>query len=154
MANVSIDGVIYSKKQRLKITKPGLLYHFGERVLTGVKTGSLLNPAIGRPVNFLNSYASLGLYMQTGAWERSNNKNLGITWLAFRYILCYTNPERIKEFLPTNKTNGTYKGYSIAWGVEISKLVNIKIVYYDYIKKPEIEYYLPLYQFSFNYSIK
>ena len=86
--------------------------------------------------------------------ERSNSKNLGITWFAARFILCHTNPERIKEFLPLINTNGTYKGYSIAWGVEISKLVNIKIVYYKYTKKPEIDYYLPIYQFSFNYSIK
>jgi len=154
LANVSIEGVIFPKKHLLKITKQGFLYHFGERVLTGVKTGTLINPASAKPVNFLNSFASLGVYLQTGAWERSNSKNLGITWFAARFILCHTNPERIKEFLPLINTNGTYKGYSIAWGVEISKLVNIKIVYYKYTKKPEIDYYLPIYQFSFNYSIK
>ena len=39
-------------------------------------------------------------------------------------------------------------------GVEIDSLVNIKVRYYKYTKKPEIDYSLPIYQFSFNYSMK
>jgi hypothetical protein len=71
-----------------------------------------------------------------------------------RYIWIYTRPSQIKEFLPTIETNGLYHGYSIGWGVEINKLVNIKVLYYKYKKKPEIDYNLPIYQFSFNYSLK
>ena len=60
----------------------------------------------------------------------------------------------VKEIMPAIETDGLYHGYSLAWGVEINNFVNIKVVYYKYVKKPEIQYYLPIYQFSFNYSLK
>lgn len=154
LANISIDGVLFFNKEKEKVTKAGVLYHFGERILTGVKVGSASDPTTGRPVNFLNSFFAMGLYFQTGAWEKNNTKNVGISWLALRYIFCYTNPKQINEFLPSIETNGVYTGYSIAWAVEITKLVNIKVVYYKYFKKPEINYLMPIYQFSFNYSLK
>lgn len=154
LANISIDGVIYFNKKSQKVTKAGVLYHTGERILTGIRTGPVSDPATGKPINFLNSFASLGLYFQTGAWERNNAKNVGVFWFAPRYIGCYTNPGQLKDILPGIATNGLYHGYSLAWGVEINNLVNIKVVYYKYIKKPEINYYLPIYQFSFNYTLK
>jgi len=154
LANISIDGVIYFNKKSQKITKAGLLYHTGVRVLTGIRTGPVSDPLTGKPINFLNSFGSLGLYFQTGAWERTNSKNVGVSWFALRYIGCYTNASQLKEILPAIETNGLYHGYSLAWGVEINNLVNIKVVYYKYVKKREINYYLPIYQFSFNYSLK
>ena len=154
LANISIDGVVFFNKKSTKVTKGGFLYHTGERILTGIRTGPVTDPATGKPINFLNSFGSLGLYFQTGAWERNNAKNVGVFWFASRYIGCYTNPNQLKEILPGIKTNGLYHGYSFAWGVEINNLVNIKVVYYKYIKKPEINYYLPIYQFSFNYTLK
>jgi len=153
LVNLSIDGVIFFRRTQ-KYTKGGILYHFGERILTGQKVGPLTDPSTGMPVNFLNSFAATGFYFQTGAWERNNSKNVGIFWLALRYIGCYTNPVQLKEFLSAIETNGQYYGYSVGWGVEINSLINIKILYYKYIKKPEIDYSLPIYQFSFNYSLK
>jgi hypothetical protein len=154
LANVSIDGVFFFNNKSTKLTKTGLLYHTGERILTGIRAGPVSDPATGRPVNFFNSFAALGLYFQTGAWERNNSKNVGIFWFAPRYIGCFTNPDQLKEILPGIKTNGLYHGFSLAWGVEINNLVNIKVVYYKYVKKPEINYFLPIYQFTFNYSLK
>jgi hypothetical protein len=154
LANISVDGVIFFNKKPKKVTRTGILYHTGERILTGIRTGPVTDPATGKPINFLNSFGSLGLYFQTGAWERSNAKNVGVFWFASRYIGCYTNPNQLQDILPGIKTNGLYHGYSLAWGVEINNLVNIKVVYYKYIKKPEINYYLPIYQFSFNYTLK
>ena len=153
LANLSIDGVIFFKRKTLKYTRTGILYHFGERILTGQKVGLITDPSTGQPVNFLNSFGAAGFYFQTGAWERNNSKNVGIFWMALRYITCYTNPSQLKEFLPAIETNGKYYGYSIGWGVEINSLVNIKVLYYKYAKKPEIDYSLPIYQFSFNYSM-
>ncbi len=154
LANLSIDGVIFFKRKSQKYTRAGILYHFGERILTGQKIGPSTDPSTGKPINFLNSFGVVGFYFQTGAWERNNSKNVGIFWLALRYIGCYTNPSQLKEFLPAIETNGKYYGYSIGWGVEINSLVNIKVLYYKYAKKPEIDYSLPIYQFSFNYSMK
>ncbi|MBL0358102.1 MAG: hypothetical protein IPP72_15090 [Chitinophagaceae bacterium] len=153
LINISIDGVIYfSNTQR--VTKAGFLYQFGERVLTGYRNGAIGNPQTGKPSNFLNSFTTAGFYFQTGAWERNNAKNVGIFWIACRYIACYSSPGQIKEFLPDIKTNGLYHGYSLGFGVEINNLVNIKAIFYRYVKKPELEYYLPIYQFTFNYSLK
>ncbi len=154
LANLSIEGVIFLKRKTQKYTRVGIIYHFGERILTGYQTGPVTDPSTGKPANFLNSFATTGFYFQTGAWERNNARNVGIFWLAFRYVGCYTNPSRLKEFIPTIETNGEYFGYSIGWGVEINRLVNIKVLYYKYTKKPEIEFTFPIYQFSFNYSMK
>jgi hypothetical protein len=153
LINLSIDGIVYLKKTE-RVTKTGVLYHVGERVLTGYKTGLATNPQTGKPVNFLNSFGTLGLYLQTGAWERSNSKNVGVFWLATRYHIMYSNSKQIKEFLPDVQTNGLYHGYSLGFGVEINNLVNLKAIYYKYSKAPEIDYGLPIYQFSFNYSFK
>ncbi len=153
LVNLSVDGIVYFKKTE-RVTKTGLLYHIGERVLTGFRTGLITNPQTGKPVNFLNSFGTAGLYFQTGAWERTNAKNVGVFWLASRYHFVYSNSKQIKEFLPEVETNGFYHGYSIGFGVEINNLVNLKAVYYKYGKAPEIDYGLPIYQFSFNYSLK
>jgi hypothetical protein len=154
LANISVDGIAFFNKDETKITRTGILYHFGEKVLTGYKSGPITNPQTGKPVNFLNIFVSSGLYFQTGAWERTNAKNLGLLWLTFRYIACYTNPANLKEILPNIETNGLYIGYCLGLGVEINNLINLKILYYKYTKEPEIDYSLPIYQFSFNYSLK
>jgi hypothetical protein len=154
LTNFSIDGIVFLKNDTANITRPGLLYHIGERILTGIKTGASTDPATGRPVNFLNAFSSVGLYFQTGAWDRNNAKNMGITWMALRYIACYTDSRQLEEIISTIQTNGFYHGYSIAWGVDITNFVNVRAVYYKYVKKPEIDHYFPLYQFSFNYSLK
>lgn len=153
LINVSIEGVQFFTKKN-NTTKPGLLYQVGERVLTGIRTGEITNPLTGKPTNFLNSFAAAGLYFQTGAWERNNSKEVGVFWLAMRLHASKSSPAQIKEFLPTIETNGFYTGWSAGFGIEITKLVNIKAIYYKYIKAPEIEYGLPIYQFSFNYSMK
>jgi hypothetical protein len=154
LVNFSIDGILFQTSKKTRLTKPGFLYHVGERVLTGYKTGSFLDPLNGKPINFLNSFASTGFYFQTGAWERSNAKNTGIFWMAIRLIGCYTTSKQLKEIISDIKTDGIYTGYSVAGGVEINNLVNLKILYYKYIKKPEIDYAFSIYQLSFNYSIK
>lgn len=153
LINISIEGVAFFSKKE-KLTKAGWLYQLGERVLNGVRTGPVTDPQTGRPVNFLNSFAATGFYFQTGAWERNNAKNVGVFWLALRYHACKSIARQIKEFLPTAETNGFYHGWSGGFGIEINKLVNIKAIYYQYIKAPEIEYGLPIYQFSFQYSMK
>ena len=153
LINVSIDDTKYFSNTE-KITKAGFIYRVGERVLNGVRIGEIGDPRTGKSTTFLNSFGCGGLIFQTGAWEKTNSKNVGIFWSAFRYHLCYTNPKNIKEFLPTIETTGLYTGYSAGFGIEIDKVVNIKAIYYKYFKAPEIEYGLPIYQFSFNYSLE
>jgi hypothetical protein len=153
LLNLSVDGMpVLSKVSR--ITKWGLLYQVGERMLTGYRINSGANPFSGRSHNFLNSYAVGGVFFQTGAWERESSAQMGISWLSLRYHLCYTDPAQLNIFLDGVRTNGLYSGFSLGFGVEISYLVNIKAIYYRYTKAPEPAYSLPLYQFSFNYALQ
>ncbi len=153
LINISADDILYFSKTK-SLTKAGLIYQIGERVLTGYRVGPASNPQTGKPSNFLNSFATAGLVFQTGAWERNNDKNMGIFWLACRYIACQSSNKSIKEFLPDIQTNGFYHGYSVGFGIEINSLVSLKAVFYKYLKQPEMDYSLPIYQFSFNYSLK
>jgi hypothetical protein len=161
LINVSSESVIFFTKTE-KITKPGFTYQIGERLLTGYKTvyENEEEHASGNesivPVNFFNTFGSVGLYFQTGAWEKNSHHNseVGLFWLSLRLIACYTSPKQIKIFLPDIETSGIYTGYSFGFGVEINSVVNLKVVYYKYIKQPEIDYYPTIYQFSFNYCLK
>jgi hypothetical protein len=154
LANISADGILFFKPKPVKLTRSGFIYQAGIKILTGYRSGSVTDPATGKPINFLNSFGTAGLYFQTGAWEKQNTKNVGIFWFAFRYIACKSGSEQLAEILPSIQSNGFYHGWSLAWGVEINNLVNIKVLYYKYVKKPEIDYSLPIYQFSFNYSLR
>ena len=122
--------------------------------MNGTRIGQISDPLTGKPVNFLNTFATGGFLFQTGAWEKTNSKNVGIFWLTTRYHFCKSSPKSIKEFLPDIETKGIYTGYSIGFGIEINKVVDIKAIYYKYLKAPEIDYGLPIYQFSFNYQMQ
>lgn len=152
LLNFSVDGILYRRVPQ-KITRAGMLYQLGERVLTGIRTGAYNNPLTGKPYNFLNTYAVTGLYVQTGAWEKNKSSNLGICWMALRYHWCYTNPQQLNQFMSSLQTNGFYRGFSLGFGIEINTVVNIKAIYYRYDKAPEINYGMPIYQFSFNYAM-
>lgn len=153
LLNFSVDGIKFFSKTK-QITKIGLAYQLGDRMLTGVRVGSVLDPLTGRPYNFLNSYGVGGIYLQTGAWEKNNSNNLGNCWLSLRFHYCYTRPSELRIFLPDLKTNGLYTGYSFSFGIDVTSIVNMKMIYYKYIKAPEISYSAPIYQFSFTYSVK
>jgi len=152
LINVSIDDTKYLKKTA-NLTKVGFTYRLGERILNGVRIGDITDPHIGKATSFLNTFGYGGLLFQTGAWEKINSKNVGIFWTVVRYHICYTQAKNIRNFLPAVETNGLYTGYSVGFGIEIDKVVNIKAIYYKYYKAPEIEYGLPIYQFSFNYMM-
>jgi hypothetical protein len=154
LVNVSVDGILFFKRKKNKVTRAGWSYHVGCRVLTGYEKGIAVNVPAGRPVNFLNGYSTSGVYLQTGAWERNNARNLGVFWFNGRYIVCKSGIDQLRKMIPDLLSDGFYHGWSLAWGVEINNLVNIKVIYYKYIKRPEIDYTFPVYQFSFNYSMR
>jgi hypothetical protein len=153
LLNFGGDGIFYFRNSN-ELSMAGIPYNFGERVLTGFKAGPATDPQTGKPINFLNSYFSTGLYFQTGAWEKTNMRNVGLFWLVCRWHSTYSHPNLIRSFLQIEKTNGIYLGYSIGFGVHINNLLNLRAIYYKYTKAPEIAYTLPIYQFTFNYSFK
>jgi hypothetical protein len=154
LANISVDGMLFFNRQPVKMTRSALLYHTGVKILTGYKSGPVSTLSTGMPINFINNFGSAGIYVQTGAWEKNNARNVGIFWFAARYIACKSGQDQLKDLIPSIQTNGFYHGWSFAWGVEINNLVNIKVIFYKYVKKPEIDYSQPIYQFSFNYSLR
>ena len=151
--NISADGIVFLKLGN-QFSRVGFPFHFGERVLTGFRMGTVAGPQTARPVNFLNTFATTGLYFQTGAWEKNTARNIGLCWLVLTVHGCYTHPNMLRSFLPVLESNGIYTGYSVGFGVHINNLLNLRIVYYKYTKPPEIEYSLPVYQFTFNYSFR
>lgn len=154
LVNISADGILFFNRNALRLTRSGFLYHGGLRILSGnklVQAGSLLP---GKPVNFISGFGAGGLYFQTGAWERTNTRNMGVFWLAARYIGSKTGERHLREILVPTLHEGFYHGWSLAGGVEINNLVNIKVICYRYVKAPAADYKLPIYQFSFNYSLR
>ncbi len=154
LVNVSAEGLLFLKRKAIRMTRGGILYHAGSRLLTGYRNGPLSDPATGKPVNFLNGFGSGGFYFQTGAWDRSNTRNLGVCWIAGRYILCKSATRPLKNIFDSIPVTGYYHGWSAGWGVEINNLVNIKLVYYKYVKAPETGFASSIYQFSFIYSLR
>lgn len=154
IANISIEELHLFKKKNKRLTRTGFLYQVGERLLSGYKTGAATEPSTGKSVNFLNSYATGGFYLQTGAWDKNDLKNIGIFWISLRYIFSVTSGKQLGFIFPDIETNGIYHGYSFGWGVDINKLVNVKVIYYNYMKAPEISYGFPIYQFTFHYYMK
>jgi hypothetical protein len=153
LINVSVEDIVFRKKS-VSQTKFGFSYQIGERVLYGVKMDTTVKPTVFTTINFLNTYFATGIYFQTQAWERSKVEDLGIFWLAARFHFTRTGINQLHLFLPKLKSNGIYTGYSIGFGVHISNSVDVKAIYYNYFKKPEIDYYNSMYQFSLNYINK
>lgn len=153
LTNISVDEM-FRPHHHAKISSHAFLFQAGERILTGYRSGPPGDPLAGSPMNFLNSFGAAGFYFQTAAWERNDIRNVGIFWMSMRYIACYSAPQQLEQIMPGIKTNGCYHGFSVGWGVDISKLVNIKVIYYKYVKPPEMDYGLPIYQFSFHYALR
>jgi hypothetical protein len=79
---------------------------------------------------------------------------MGICWMAFRYITCKSSGKQLRLIEPGIRSNGFYHGWSFAWGIDITQLLNVKFIFYDYARKPEWESSPAIYQFSFSYSLK
>jgi hypothetical protein len=152
LINFSFEDILFRNKENAVSTKFGFSYQIGERVMYGVRIDSVNKQPLFTTVNFLNTYCSTGLFFQTQAWERDKNSNLGIFWISFRFHASRTGIKQLNSFLPKLNSNGIYTGYSMGFGVHITNSVDIKAIYYNYIKRPEIDYYNSIYQFSLNYT--
>jgi hypothetical protein len=153
--NISFDGSVSAKKKdNNKLTGCNFLYQAGARILTGYRVGASADLSTGKPFSFLNGFICSAVYFQTGAWEKNNKNNMGICWLTLRFILCKSGYKQLQTIIPDIKTNGFYHGWSAAWGIDINRLISCRMVYYKYTKAPELEFSTPIYQFTFNYSVR
>lgn len=153
LINLSIQGTNLFRRQPGRISGAGITYQLGERLLTGYKSGQPGDPATGRPVNFMNTVAAAGIYFQTGAWEKNINAT-GLCWLSVRYILSHSSDDPLNEFSDFEGVKGICRAWSAGWGIDISNVLNVKMVVYKYIQVPGEIFRSAVYQFTFNYSMK
>jgi hypothetical protein len=148
--NISVDNSFrFNKKSKSPASLTGFsfVYQAGEKMITGQQAYTL------RSFQFFSTYANTGLLFQTGAWERDKEKNMGVFWLLFRYHLVgISNSFETLSGYPPDK--GFFKGVSIGMGIEINNVLNIKSYYYRYINPGTPNFQIPIYQLTFNYSMK
>ncbi len=130
------------------------VFQLGERALTGYRIGSTQDPLAGKQQLLWNHYAVMGWVLHTGAWERSNPKNLGRGWLMLRAHLSYSAPEQLKVLFPHSAFRGIYGGASLGMGIEVSRVVHIRAGVCWPIHRPEWLWQRSLTQFSFQYNWK
>lgn len=154
LLNLSFEGLHIFNPDSISVTKYGMIHQSGARILTGYRSGNFVSSFNISPINFLNLFLTAGLYFQTGAWEIKNRSDPGIFWIAGRYLICKSGIRDIQSLFPNSYSNGFYHGWSVAWGLDISKMIDLKLIYSNYLKPPELEYVQPIYQFSFQYSMR
>lgn len=130
------------------------LFQLGERALSGYRLGPLNDPLAGRQQLLWNHYAVFGCVIHTGAWERSNPKNLGRGWLLLRGHLSYSSPDQLRMLFPLPAFRGLYGGASMGLGIEVSRVVHLRVGVSWPVGGPEWSSARSLTQLSFQYNWK
>ncbi|MDQ6608771.1 MAG: hypothetical protein M3Y85_03020 [Bacteroidota bacterium] len=145
--NLSTDNSFRFNKKPKSITGFSFVYQLGEKVIAGQQAYTL------KPFSFFSTYANSGLLFQTGAWEKDKEKNMGVFWLLFRYhVVSISNSFQSISGYPPSKN--IFKGISIGMGIEINNVLNIKSYYYHYVNPGTADFEIPIYQLTFNYSMR
>lgn len=145
--NLSIEGSHDFFCWNKAVTKLGLLYQAGERLL------SYNDLQTFQVFSFANSFCNAGFLFQTGAWEKNKTDNMGVFWFSSRFLVMASN-SYIQSFLAAAKVEKLLYGFSIGLGIDINKVVNIKSYYYRYVGVAGKAFPIPVYHFSFNYSMR
>jgi hypothetical protein len=145
--NFSTDNTFRFGKKIKSLTGISFLYQLGEKMITAQQAFTY------KTFNFFSTYANSGLLFQTGAWEKDKEKNMGVFWILLRYHLVRTSNTfyKLSGYPPDNKM---FRGYSIGMGIEINNVLNIKSYYYRYINPGADIFDIPIFQLTFNYSMK
>ncbi len=145
LVNLFADRIFYLKSK--KLTKVSIRTEVGIKVIPA-------SPAYqNRATNVFCSYLNSGIFLETGAWEIGKKQEMGLFWLAYK--LHYVRPSHSFQAIsgePPDEIN--FFGSSTGIGVHISKLLNLRAFYYRYFKFNDLMFQSPIYQLSFNYSMK
>ena len=145
--NLSTENTFRFRKKPKSLTGFSAVYQVGEKMITGQQAFTF------KSFSFFSAYANTGLLFETGAWEKDKEKNMGMFWLLFRFHLVQTsNTFQALSGYPPEKA--FFKGYSIGTGIEINNVLNIKSYYYRYLNPGASIFEIPIYQLTFNYSMK
>ncbi len=132
------------------ITKLRFTYQLGARVVSNKDTVTL------ETSSFFNSLGNVGLFFQTGAWTPDDPTNMGIFYLQAKLSGSLSSDSKLKQiFGAENIENNYFIGYSIDAGIEINKVINIKLGVYQYTNNQAISLLKdPIVKLSVDYSIK
>lgn len=144
--NISIDGAHYFLKGSKGLSSLGFQYQAGQRLLS-------FTEQTFQTITFMNSYSNAGLIFQTGAWEKNKTENMGMFWVSPRFLIASAN-KYIKTFIGFDYPQEFVWGYSIGLGIEINRVLNIKGYYYRYLGIDNTAFGIPIFHFSFNYSMR
>ena len=132
------------------ITKLKLAYQFGGRLLNGRDSVSKEN------LNFFNSFGNIGFFFQTGAWTPTDPSNMGVFYIQAKCITSMSSQENLQKlFGRTEIDSKLLLGYSVDAGIEINRVINIKLGLYQYTNKSNINLLKePIIKFSLDYALR
>lgn len=130
------------------------VFQFGERILSEYRMDAPSDSLTGKQQLLWNHYLLTGWVVHTGAWERSDPRNLGRGWVMFRGHLHYSSPDDLRWLFPISRLRGVYGGGSLAVGIEVSRVVHVRAVVCWPWLRPEWSVPRSLTQFSFQYNWK
>lgn len=132
------------------VTKLKFAYQLGGRMLNGKDSLTQEN------ITFFNGFGNVGLFFQTGAWTPDDPGNMGVFYLQAKLISSISSRNNFKKiFGAYSLTNDYLLGYSIDAGIEINKVINVKLGIYQYANNQSVDLFKdPVVKFSLDYSFK
>lgn len=105
---------------------------------------------------FGTGYGNIGFLFQTGAWEAEDQKNMGTFWIQVQATASNAfNTTSFKDVFGDSLKDNYFYGYSFDLGVEINKVINLKVGMYQYINNQQIDAIKnPIWKFSLDYRLK
>jgi hypothetical protein len=145
--NLSLNG-LQLIGLRTGYTNWKIAYQLGARM-------SAANDALAnKDFTFYNTFANLGLFVQTQAWKNTAPEKVGIFFLQAKAIGMYTQKANLQKVFGNTKLDNHYLvGFAVDAGIEIDKMLAMKFGVYKYTDR-HIDSVLnpPVVSFGINYS--
>lgn len=145
--NLSLNG-LQLIGMRTGYTNWKLAYQLGARM-------SAANDALSsKDFTFYNTFANLGLFVQTQAWKNNAPDKIGMFFLQAKGIGMYTQKANLQRIFGDTKLDNHYLvGFAVDAGIEIDKMLAMKFGVYKYTNR-HINSVLnnPVVSFGMNYS--
>lgn len=146
MLNISLNGLQMLNPKSNTLTKLRIIYQLGIKLVNGEDNENNENSV------FLNGFGSFGFSLQTGAWANDDISNMGVFWVQAKAIALLSSKAKLEKIYGQDIEGNMY-GYSIEGGIEIDKVINLKVGVYKYLNHNGVEYFKkPIIKFSVDYS--
>jgi hypothetical protein len=124
--NLSFNGLaVIGKPNGLTCLK--FNYQIGGRVNSGKDSLTQKN------FTFFNGLANVGFYFQTGAWKDGDTQNMGVFFVMGKAIGSFSDKAYYQRILGDKTLTHNYLiGYSIDAGIEINKVIDMKLGVYQF----------------------